>query len=55
VSLDPNDPRYVDERPSMPRVEDAQRCLNFALTLADVLFVLPGRVTRGIEESEPRS
>jgi len=54
VTLDPNDPRYVDGRASMPSLEDAQRCLGFALTLADVLFVLPGRVTRGIAESEPR-
>lgn len=37
----------------MPSPEDARRCLNFAVTLADILFVLPGRVTRGIEESGP--
>lgn len=54
VNLDPNDPRYVDERGTMPSIEDAQRCLSFALTLADILFVLPGRVTRGIAESELR-
>jgi hypothetical protein len=54
VGLDPNDPRYADERASTPTMEDAQRCLAFALTLADILFVLPGRVTRGIAESEPR-
>jgi hypothetical protein len=54
VNLDPNGPRYVDERASMPSLEDAQRCLAFALTLAEILFVLPGRVTRGIIESEPR-
>jgi hypothetical protein len=53
VGLDPNDPRYADEPPAMPGIEDAQRCLAFALTLADILFVLPGRVTRGIAESEP--
>lgn len=55
VGLDPNDPRYADERVSMPTTEDAQRCLSFALTLADILFVVPGRVTRGIAESEPRA
>lgn len=54
VGLDPNDPRYAIERPSMPSIEDAQRCLSFATTLADILFVLPGRVTRGIAESEAR-
>lgn len=54
VSLDPNDPRYADVGVSTPSIEDARQCLSFALTLADSLFVLPGRVTRGIEESEPR-
>lgn len=54
VSLDPNDSRYADERASMPTIGHAQRCLKFALTLADILFVLPGRVTQGIAESEPR-
>ena len=54
VGLDPNDPRYVDEGATMPGIEDAQRCFSFALTLADLLFVLPGRVTRGIAESERR-
>ncbi len=54
VSLDPNDSRYSDERGPLPTTESAQRCLRFALTLADILFVLPGRVTQGISESEPR-
>jgi hypothetical protein len=54
VGLDPNDSRYVDDRASMPGLEDARRCLAFALTLADILFVLPGRVTRGIAESDLR-
>ena len=51
--LDPNDSRYADEGTSMPGFEDARRCLEFALTLADLLFVLPGRVARGIALSEP--
>ncbi len=55
VGLDPNDPRYGDEWAPMPSLEEARRCLDFALTLADILFVLPARVTRGIAESEPRS
>jgi hypothetical protein len=53
VGLDPNDPRYADERASSPTIEDARRCLAFALTLAEILFALPGRVARGIAESEP--
>jgi hypothetical protein len=54
VGLDPNDPRYADERAAAPTIEDARRCLSFALTLADTLFVLPGRVTQGIAETERR-
>ena len=54
VGLDPNDSRYADERGSLPTTESAQRCLRFAMALADILFVLPGRVTEGIAESEPR-
>jgi hypothetical protein len=54
VGLDQNDARYADERASTPTMEDARRCLTFALTLADILFVLPARVTRGIAESEHR-
>ena len=31
------------------------RSLGFALALADVLYVIPARVKRGIEESKPVS
>jgi hypothetical protein len=37
----------------MPSIEDAQRCLSFALTLADILFVLPGRVPGGSKNPSP--
>ena len=51
VRLDANDQRHADEDAPLPEMEDAQRCLDFALALAEVLFVLPARVTQGLEES----
>jgi hypothetical protein len=34
---------------------DAERCLNFALALAEVLYVLPARVTRGLEQAKGKA
>jgi hypothetical protein len=55
VRLDANDQRHADEAAPFPTVQDAQRSLGFALALAEVLYVIPARVTRGIEESKPVS
>src|SRR5262249_11787782 len=52
VRLDANDQRHSDEDAPLPNHEDARRCLDFAFALAEVMFVLPGRVTRGIEETK---
>jgi len=52
VRLDANDQRHSDEDAPLPTPQEAQRCLTFALALAEVLFVLPARVTRGIEETK---
>ncbi|MCH8197809.1 MAG: DUF4145 domain-containing protein [Proteobacteria bacterium] len=51
VRLDANDMRHADENTPLPELQDAQRCLEFAFALAEVLFALPARVTRGIEDS----
>ena len=51
VRLDANDQRHADEGASFPTEEEAQRSLDFALALAEILFVLPARVTRGQKES----
>jgi hypothetical protein len=32
--------------------QDAKLCLDFAMALAEFLFVLPARVTRGITETK---
>ncbi len=47
VRLDANATRHVDPQASPPTFDDAKRVANFAQTLADLLFVLPERVTRG--------
>ncbi len=49
VRLDANGERHADEDAPMPTEADARRCFEFALTLGDVLFVLPARVRRGRE------
>lgn len=53
VRLDANEPRHADEVAPLPAAEDAARSIEFALALAEFLFVLPSRVTRGIAEAEP--
>lgn len=50
IRLDANEPRHADEKNPLPNDMDAKRCLDFALALAEILFVLPSRVTRGLEE-----
>ncbi len=52
VRLDANDQRHADEGAPLPSQTDAERCAQFALALAEVMFVLPSRVTRGIQETK---
>ena len=54
VRLDANDQRHADESAPLSTKQDAERSVRFALALAEILFVLPARVTRGIEESKPK-
>lgn len=51
IRLDANDQRHADEAAPLPTMADAQLCLDFALALGEVFFVLPARVTRGLTES----
>lgn len=48
VRLEANDQRHADTEAPLPSVTDAQNCYDFALALAEFLFVLPSKVTRGI-------
>jgi Domain of unknown function (DUF4145) len=52
VRLDANEPRHADEKKPLPTPDDAKRSVAFAVALAEFLFVLPSRVTRGIAESK---
>jgi hypothetical protein len=52
VRLDANDQRHADDNASMPTTNDATKVIAFAKALAEFIFVLPSRVTRGLKESK---
>lgn len=52
VRLDANDERHADEEAAMPGAHDAKRCVDFALALAQFMFVLPAKVQSGIAEAK---
>jgi len=49
VRLDANDQRHADLTAPLPTEQDAKRSIDFAMTLAQILFVLPARAKRGRE------
>jgi hypothetical protein len=53
VRLDANDPRHADINAPPHDAASAKRVVDFAMALADILFVIPSRVTRGIGASAP--
>jgi len=46
VRLDANNERHVDPTARPPTLKDAQRCFDFAESLAEMMYVLPARVKR---------
>ena len=44
--------RHADENYEIPDEADAHRVIEFAKALALFLFVMPNRITRGIEEAK---
>ena len=52
VRLDANDERHSDENATMPNTLDAKRSVDFALALAEFMFVLPAKVQSGISEAK---
>ncbi len=54
VRLNANDQRHADEEIELPNEEDAQKTIDFTLALAEFLFVLPSRVEKGLEDTEPK-
>ena len=53
IRLSSNIERHADVNEADPTREEAQRCLNFAEALAELLFVLPERVARGRVAKQP--
>jgi hypothetical protein len=47
VRLEANDQRHADEEAVLPDEADANKAIEFAIALAQFLFVLPARVARG--------
>ena len=52
VRLGANEQRHADENSSLPDAVDAKRTVEFALALAQFIFVLPARVQRGIADAQ---
>jgi len=49
IRLDANDQRHADEMVELPNEADAKRVIDFATTIAEIMFVLPKRVQRGLQ------
>lgn len=54
VRLEANDQRHPDEAVELPNQDDARRVIDFATALAQLLFVLPSQVKRGIVDAEKK-
>lgn len=55
VRLDANDQRHADAKATPPTIDDAKRCLEFAKAIAEILYVLPAKVTRGLASAKSAS
>jgi hypothetical protein len=51
IRLDANDERHADEDAPLASASDAEKAVEFAMALAQFLFVLPERVERGRRKS----
>jgi hypothetical protein len=50
--LEANDQRHADDEAELPTVQDAKQAIEFTKTLGEILFVLPSKVRKGIEETK---
>lgn len=48
IRLDANDERHADETADLPTVIDAKNAIKFTQALAEYLYVLPAKITAGI-------
>lgn len=51
VRLDANDERHADLQSLLPTETDAKRVVEFTSALAEILFILPTRIQRGINDA----
>jgi len=51
VRLEANDQRHADKNAGFPTQEQAEQSIEFTEALAEILFVLPSRVKRGIDRA----
>ena len=52
IRLDPNDQKPGAKGSKLPEPEDARKTIDFALALAELLFVMPAKVQKGLKESK---
>lgn len=52
VRLDANDERHADENSNLPKTSDAKRLIEFTTALAQILFVLPALVDKGLKDTK---
>lgn len=52
IRLEANDQRHADEDSILPTEADAKRIVEFALALAEFLYILPNKVNKGIENTK---
>jgi hypothetical protein len=52
VRLDANEQRHFDDDVVLPNEADAKKTIDFALALAEFLFVLPCKINKGIEDTK---
>jgi len=52
IRLDANDQRHADENADLPDAANASKCVEFARSLAQFLFVLPAQVQRGLSSAQ---
>ena len=52
IRLDANEQRHVDVESELPTYNDAKQGVEFTKTLAELLFILPAKVNKGLEETK---
>jgi hypothetical protein len=52
IRLEANDEHHADETADLPTMPEAEQSIEFTEALADILFVLPSRVKRGIKRAQ---